>query len=211
MKLDRNLKGSEGLDGLRDLDLLLVQIKSMLFLGCCRDLLGGNGAEYLAVLSRLHLDHDLAGREVLSCCLGIGQFLGRYLVLMRFLKSEFVFVSLRSLDAQFLGEYIVARISVAYLYTFTISPFLPSDLTSCNKITCMIYLSFRSGHTPYHQMSPASVISLIVALSISIACSIVIFSSWHPAIFRCPPPPILSMISCTLTSSMERALTNILP
>ena len=66
MKFDRDLEIAESLDRFSHLDLLLIQFQSMLLLGCRRDLLGGNRAEYLAVLARLDLYNDLAPGEILQ-------------------------------------------------------------------------------------------------------------------------------------------------
>ena len=87
----------------------------MLLLGRRRDLLGGNGSEHFAVLARLHLDDDLASREIFRHSLGVCELLRRDLVLVRLLQLELIFVSLRSFDTELLGEHIVAGIAVAYL------------------------------------------------------------------------------------------------
>ena len=115
MQLDRNLECAERLNRLRDLDLLLVQIQSMLILGRCRDFLGRDRSEYFAVLAGLHADDDRASRKVLCHRLRIRKLLGCYLILMRLLESELVFVSLCRLYAKFLGQHKVTGIAVAYL------------------------------------------------------------------------------------------------
>ena len=115
MQLDRNLECAERLNRLRNLDLLFVQIQSMLILGRCRDFLGRDRSEYFAVLAGLHADDDGASCEILCHRLRIRKLLGCHLILMCLLESELVFVSLCRLYAKFLGQYKVTGIAVAYL------------------------------------------------------------------------------------------------
>ena len=42
--------------------------------------------------------------------------------------------------------------------------------------------------------------------AVAVAIAIVLFFIWAPAVVKCPPPPSFSITTCTLYSSMERAL-----
>jgi hypothetical protein len=59
---------------------------------------------------------DLACRKVLCRRLRVCQFFRRDLVLVRLLQSQLIFILFCGLDAQLLGQNIVARVSVADLY-----------------------------------------------------------------------------------------------
>ena len=67
------------------------------------------------------------------------------------------------------------------------------------------FLKIKFLAYPFY-ISPSSIILSICFLIIPFASSMLVSLSCAPAILICPPPPILSIISCTFTSSMERAL-----
>ena len=66
MKLHCYLIGAEVLQTLRQLDFLLVNLDTMLFLAGSCNLFGGYRTEGSSALSCLDLDHDLLGLQL--CC-----------------------------------------------------------------------------------------------------------------------------------------------
>ena len=103
--------------------------------------------------------------------------------------NSFRFFAVASLPRFFLKIKFLAYPSL----TFTISPF------------CQVILHLLIKLLPFY-ISPSSIILSSCFLIIPFASSMLVSLSCAPAILICPPPPILSIISCTFTSSMERAL-----
>ena len=88
MKLDGYFEHPERTDGLFDLDLLLIQLQTVLGRSGFRDLLGGNGTEDTVTFPALHGDSDLGGF----------QFYGQFLCLRKPLGCQFLFMRLLQLD-----------------------------------------------------------------------------------------------------------------